>query len=215
MAADPAAHTRTPNAMDRRMGATVPDLGPRESAVAAAPPPLSAEPRPVGLDPVTGDQPLRASQRDPPGTDLVVQPILEAVLLVTAWTRRRGLGEQVRRRVGAAELERHEVVDLAVGSVEMPCDPIGAVDGVLARLRHVPDAARVAGCADPPLVDQAIARAGRAACVWQGSTDATAAVLRYGMQRDRGPEPAACRQRSGQPACDLPCDGSRVNDRQL
>ena len=75
--------------------------------------------------------------------------VLEPVLLAEPRPRPAALREQVGDAVGAAELERDEVVDLVLAG-PVVADAVLAVDGVLGRLGDVADQGRVAGPADQP-----------------------------------------------------------------
>src|SRR5690242_10149879 len=91
---------------------------------------------------------LGVLEADLAATDLTVQLVLEPVLLVRARMGCGGLGKEVRLGVRSAELERDQMVDLAVLAVEVGVDAVGGVDGVLRRARDMADGARVARPAD-------------------------------------------------------------------
>src|SRR5689334_22261281 len=155
----------------------------------------------VNGEPVVRDASLGGAQRQGAGADPVVSPVLEAVLLVEAWRRAGGFGEEVRPHVAAARLERDEVVNL-VGGSRVSRDPVRAVDGCLGRFAHVAHRAAVARAADDRTRRALVVGTGRAAWVGQAAVVAgvTDGRVHGPVECDRGAEVRPGRSWSGRPA---------------
>jgi len=111
----------------------------------------------VRRDPVFSDLALRLLERYLARADQRMQPILETVLRVRVPGHRVvALGPEVRRHIGAAELEADQVVDLEVPGLLI--DPVSAIDLRLQLARRVAhrlcvafEVARIAQSARPGL----------------------------------------------------------------